>query len=223
MNIDGLKNLFIYHPGGTGGNHLANLISLIPIFEPRLDQYTGDYQQFFNKEYDRFTNTGFLPSHTTMIHGMKAHFLERHGLDGIDDSEYVQQLISNKRINILTGHWHCFYTNRKKMSTIGKWAWIRMSFPKEDSLAFKRITAFKLLPQQIDLYDESYEILDTYMGFKNSAYLDTDMFFQDDGSEYLREFLKHNFEIELPIVADEMHKKWMYGLTKSLALFPDTN
>ena len=97
-----------------------------------------------------------------------------------------------------------------------------MSFPKEGSLAFKRIKMFNFLPQQVEVYIESYEILDKYPGFKNSAYLDTDMFFQDNGSEYLREFLKHNFEIELPAIADEMHSKWIYGIKTSLKLFTDT-
>jgi len=220
IDVSKLKNLFIYHPGGTGGNHLANLISLIPIFESRLENYEGDYQQFFNKEYDRFTNPKFLPILPSQIHNMKSHFLIKHGLDGLDDTEFRKHLLSNKRINILTGHWHCFYS--RNLSDFTNNAWIRMSFPKEGSLAFKRIKMFNFLPQQVEVYIESYEILDKYPGFKNSAYLDTDMFFQDNGSEYLREFLKHNFEIELPAIADEMHSKWIYGIKTSLKLFTDT-
>jgi hypothetical protein len=223
MNINSIKNLFIYHPGGTGGNHLANLISLIPLFEPRLDYYEGDYQQAFNKEYDRFTDPFFLPVLTTQIQNVKAHFLQKHGLTGIEDPEYAGKILSNKRINILTGHWHCFYSSSKYLTEFNNHAWIKMSFPKEDSLAYKRIRVFNFWPQHIDLYDESYEINEPTMNSENSVYFDTVKFFQDDGSEYLREFLKQHFEIELPAIADEMHKKWMYGLTKTLDLFPDIN
>lgn len=223
MNINSIKNLFIYHPGGTGGNHLANLISLIPLFESRLDYYEGDYQQAFNKEYDRFTDEEFLPLVPSQIYGMKAHFLKVHGLDGLDDPSQLQQLTLSNRINILTGHQHCFWSHTKQLSELTNHIWIKMSFPKEGSLADRRIKIFNFLPQNAEFYNESYKINSPIMNSDNSFYFDTDRFFEDNGAEYLRQFIKQHFEIELPSIADEMHKKWMYGLNKTLDLFPDTN
>jgi hypothetical protein len=219
MNVNELKNLFILHPGGTGGNHLANLISLIPIFEPRLEKFEGDYQQEFLKLYERFVNTEFLHHHPTQVHTMKAHFLTNHGLNGLDDKTHRQQLLSNKRINILTGHWHCFDTSN--LSDFTNHAWLIMSFPKEGSLAYKRIRVYDFWPQKKFLYNSPYLFNHPVINNDNSVEIDTDMFFQDSGSEYLRQLLKQHYGLELPAVADEMHSKWIYGLKKLLELFPD--
>jgi hypothetical protein len=219
MNVSELKNLFILHPGGTGGNHLANLISLIPEFESRLEHFDGEYQQSFLKAYERFVDPLFLPILPTQIHSMKAHFLDKHGLNGLDDESYRQKLLLNKRINILTGHWHCF--NDEDLSEFTDHAWITMSFPKEDSMAYKRIKIYNFLPQLIESYAQPYDFKRPPMSKENTFEFDTDIFFEDNGAEYLHQFLRQHFSIELPDVADEMHRKWMYGLKKSLELFPN--
>ena len=223
MNVSELKNLFILHPGGTGGNHLANLISLIPEFEPRLDEFEGDYQQAFLKEYKRFTNPLFLPMHPTQIHNMKAHFLPKHGLNGLDkhsySEEYAQKLLSNKKINILTGHWHCF--DNSDLSKFDKHAWLILTFPKESSLAHKRIRIFDFWPQEIEFYSAPYNFKHPVMNSENTFVIDTEKFIADNGAEYLRQLLHKCFEVYLPSIADEMHNRWMYGLKKSLELFPN--
>jgi len=220
MNVSELKNLFILHPGGTGGNHLANLISLIPEFEPRLDKFEGDYQQAFLKEYERFIDHLFLPIHPTQINNMKAHFLSKHGLNGLDkhsyNEEYAQTLLSNKKINILTGHWHCF--DHTDLSEFKNHAWLILTFPKESSLAYKRVQVFNFWPQQIELYSEPYDFKHPVMNSKNTFVIDTDMFIADNGAEYLRQLLYECFAVYLPSIADEMHSKWMYGLKKTIEL-----
>lgn len=217
ININSVKNLFILHPGGTGGNHLANLISLIPNFEPRLDQFEGDYQQTFLKLYERFVDIELLPKDKSQVHGMKAHFSAKHGLSGLDDNTYRQKLLSNKKINILTGHWHCFDTT--ELSDFTDHAWIIMSFPKKDSLAYNRILIYNFLPQKTFLYNSPYLFNHPVINNDNSVKFDTDRFFEDNGAEYLRQILKNNFALELPDVADRMHSNWIYGLKHSLNFF----
>ena len=221
MNVSELKNLFILHPGGTGGNHLANLISLIPEFEYRLDEFEGDYQQVLFNKYEMFVDPKFISKiQQTSPHGIKAHFLNNHGLSGLTkdspDEIYKQKLLSNKKINILTGHWHCF--DHADLSNFKNHAWIMQTFPKENSLAYKRIRVYDFWPQETYLYSEPFEFRRPSMESSNAFEFDTDIFVENNGAEYLRQFLNTNFEVHLPNIADEIHDRWMYGLKKVIEL-----
>lgn len=228
-----MKNLLIVFPGGCGGNHLANLISLNNKFTPLFK--SNDYHNDMLNHYKKLIN---YPIKTYMggrlgiraVHGVKAHFSEYHHLDQLYTEQGFDQILNNKTINILMGHNHCFQTAESKGLLITKLpekSWIVMSYPKENSLPYKRINLYQFNPRP-EVYTFPFYIKETeprselaYADESNGIFIDTEKFFLY-GCEYINEELT-KFNIELPALAQELHEIWMNKITEVLNFYETTD
>ncbi len=227
-----MKNLFILYPGGCGGNHLANLISTNTKFTPRypssnyneylLEQYQSKYSEHYFGPIDNPTSIG-----TDEVKGLIFHFSEYSNLDQLKSEEQIAKLLENKTINIFNGHEHCYTEidhDYKNLSKIPDAFWLMISYPKENTAPHNRINLYKFTSRK-----ERYEF-PFYPSFvkpinggvevdhTNGLILESEEFFTEYGSQYIRESLKP-LDIDLPPIADTLHELWYNKIKEILVLY----
>lgn len=223
-----MKNLFIVFPGGCGGNHLANLISLNNKFTPRFK--SNNYHQELLNHYKENCSKSLINSTGELYespHGIKAHFAEYNNLDQLKNNATFNELINSKTINILIGHEHDFQElefNGRTISKIPDPFYIIMSYPKFNSLAYNRIQLYKFTPDPKKYtfpFRVSYDELETEWPVaddSNGMFLETEKFIAENGCDYIKDkLLKIN--IELHDLAYEIHKIWYNKLIEILTLY----
>lgn len=208
------KNVCIIYPGGTGGNHLANLLSLNEIFNSRypykLDTYELLKTFYFSQQVEN------KPMHT--IH---AHLPNHPGHASTYYKSKHYQIIKNieNKKTIFTGH--CFnfeglnnslYESPIYLENI---SYIIMNFPSANSFAYKRILSIGHYDDvNVHRYEFPYKVHSMPTDNKiivnndNGFLIDTELFFTKDGFMYLQEQVEINFGIRLPDKANELHNIW---------------
>lgn len=223
-----MKNLLIVFPGGCGGNHLANLISLNDKFTPRFksnDYHNDLLNQYKQKCFQNLVkNTGELYESPS---GINAHFAEHHHLDQFHDTNKFQELLNTPTINILPGHEHDFEQLEMKGSLISKVPdsfWIVLTYPKVNTIAYNRIKLYKFTPRP-DRYTYPYYV--SYQNYhkgwpvadeSNSLLFETENFISNNGCDYIKNKLS-KINIELHDLAYEIHSLWYNKLIEVLTLY----
>jgi len=201
------KYLFVVYPGGCGGNHLANMLSLCDEFKS-----TSSYEQLLKqyKKIDIFFSNTTNPN-------IKAHFSDIHLVQNLEDTDYRNKIIDeqNNEINIFIGHHQHYFMDESKdfVKYFDDKIWIVFSFPNTDSIPHKRLIKSEYYPCHIEHYMWPYKtyISDSYYHSaddSNGFYFDTEKFFTAEGCQYLREMLLSNFGVILPETADILHSMW---------------
>lgn len=219
------KYLYVIYPGACGGNHVCNMISLCEGFEQRVSNIKRpDYKEWLLKQYKKNNYAGqphkFVNAHLT---NQPDHI---HNLYEFVDKEYA---LNPTNTLILQGHLFNFWEANSNgiLEELGSdYKAIIMSYPPENSMPWKRIEAYGY-QSTIQEYTFPLDIHKSYLTGKpkqisleinenNGFYLDTVKFFTPEGSQYLRELLKENFEVDLPLEADELHSIWFTWMTHIL-------
>lgn len=146
-NFNNSKNIFVCHPAGCGGNHIANLLSTLPSIEPRHN--TKNYLNYLIEEYHtRFNKYSFELGFPV------AHIGDLFNLSTAEDdfkSNEENILNSTKKYIFCTlpdEYATCtssFENHFVNDVRIDKRIFFFLSFPKVDTMAYKR---FMLGPWQ---------------------------------------------------------------------------
>jgi len=205
------KNLVINFPGGCGGNHMANMISLNSKFTPRFITKR-------NYVSDMLNNYRNMPYKSMLNKTIYAHFFETFGLDNLRNPLLKNKLLTNSTINIHTGHWFHFMANpdndvdeiTKELTEV---KWIVVKWPKPDAIQHKRISKLEMPTAKPEFYKWPFKTECSNPNFaeandSNGFFFDSDLLFCKDGSHNLRQALKEKFQIDLHPAADEIHDIW---------------
>lgn len=204
------KNLFIAFTGGTGGNHVANMLSLCPEFSPRFQH--KNYKEMLVNSY-RYASISKREKISANAHFYKK-FNGIENTNGLVNSEQRTFLLDNQNRNIIIGHYHQWTDvySKKLEDGFTNIVWMIFTVPSVDSLAGKRLlnTGYGFPdPKKYNLpfvpnFNKSPIVT------KDTAFLfDTEILFTDQGSQYLRECVTTYFGIELPVEADMLHREWI--------------
>jgi len=228
ISLDNVKTFHIvFHPD-TGGNHLANLLSTHEIFLPRFssENYIEDLYQLYNKK----SKTNFVEGKLNMVYNAHPGYV--YPIEYILQNRYFLKNRNSKKIYIVTGH-HYHYTEAYKNKTldfVDIKASILVSNITTEGRAYKRFRAIAIVDKKITK-QEIYKFYTTYcpvlpytigekiiINEKNGAVLNVDNFFMDEGSYYLQDFMKTNFDIQLPDIIHDLHKLWTITIDRSIEL-----
>jgi hypothetical protein len=210
------KNLFLVFAPGCGGNHVANLLSMTPDFEPR---YTHDnYYENMIWNYDEFFGHG--PQDPG---GCTAHFSDLENLQIQQLTEFESKIINSKKPYIFCSH-AVEYLDEENFKIIEPFT------DKIICLFSKPSGSNKLVNNRMrnNVWYESerdedkfrtipiytlYEIenFSMYSGVKKDKIfsLNTDLFYSIEGYDYLHETIKTNLGVELPEVCRKMHIQYI--------------
>ena len=75
------KNLFLLFSPGCGGNHLANMLSLHPAFEPRFksDDYEKEVYRKYIEYFDMRGRQDCIPvAHFSDLENLRVEFINKH-------------------------------------------------------------------------------------------------------------------------------------------------
>lgn len=221
-----MKNLFIVFPGGCGGNHLGNIISLNQKFTPlfQSQNYGVDllkkYKNMANDPVDKNSKLG-----KRIVHGVKAHFSEVHHLDNLFVEQEFSKLLLNQTINILIGHEHQFDQAEREPGLISRVIdpyWIILNYPIENSIAYNRIKLYEFTPRPERYKKPFYTVEGSTTHAKaeihNSMYIETEKFIDKNGCSYIKEKLQ-KINIELNDLAFEIHEIWYNKLISVLTYY----
>ena len=199
------KYLVVVFPGGAGGNHIQNMISLSPLFNDLFSSvnYTDSLLENYNNIRNKF-----------MDWGIKVHFNNQPNLQGLQNQEYKTHIKQSNLKTTLIGHNHCFQDAIQNNFFVDfeDCVWLIVTWPQtEDSLVYKRIRKGNYWPQFTENYKFPYLVPSTfhyYIDSTKGCLLDPIKLFTVNGSHYLRKVLVENFGFELPKEADTLHKIW---------------
>lgn len=207
------RNLFIVFPGGCGGNHIANILSLLPEFSKRFTT-SANYQETMLKMYleKNLINSRYKTAH------IYSELSTGKNVVGVPDIKI--QLLKNKEqddnlIKIFLGHHHLLYNWGQLEELYDNSFFLTMTYPKIDSVPGKRSSS---LGMDWDWSSNSYSFeglnkpplgsnLNYSLNIPKSNYLEinTELFWKEDGCDYLEKTLN----LALPQSAKTMHKLWL--------------
>lgn len=211
------KNLFLLHSPGTGGNHLANMLSLHPEFEPRFD--SDDYETEMIQRYTEMTEQSINYKINSVF-----HFTELKNLQITELDANRQKIIECAKKYIFCSHVDEYFFSSDYLGEITTLEgfdnrfFMLFTIPKTNELLLKRIAnnsywnLYKTDPEYVALAFESYEIADSIKAgiSKDSIFqLDSDLFYTDEGFDYLQDKLTEQFGIELPESCRNLHTTYI--------------
>jgi hypothetical protein len=231
-----IKNLFLIFPPGTGGNHLANMISMNPLFAPRFTEFqtikdrllldkrkfnsTSYQEQMIELYYNNFSkNTEPKEEYTV------AHFSDLENLQETYIQQYKDKIIESNGIYLFCSH-AGEYCNKNRVGLLSDFTnrkFCIFSRPTEDNpIIYKRMLNGKWAlgeTSQVsledvlitDLYNPKYLFrLSQYsIHRQNSFILDTDKFFTVEGFDYVQSVFEQNLNIQLPESCRELHRLYV--------------
>jgi hypothetical protein len=216
-----LKNLFLIFPPGCGGNHVANMLSMTPYFEPR---YTHDnYYENMIWNYDNFFASG--PQDKI---GCTAHFAcDLENLQQKELAEFESKVVNSKKSYIFCSHaveylyadfdnvtlkpydrrFFCVFSiptgkNKTLYNRLMTGLWAQ---GETATGGFAEVSANQLYnPETFAKMGN----IDPNLIFT----IDTDLFYTIEGYDYLCDVLKTNLGVELPEVCRKLHTYYIeYG------------
>ena len=211
------KYLYVIYPGGCGGNHVCNMISLCEGFEQRINSITpSNYKEWLLNYYSQYNFSAQPHVYVNAHLAPNIHHVDR--LYEYVDKEYA---LNPTNTLIVQGHLFNFWaaSDNDILEELGSdYNAIIMSYPPKNSMPWKRIEAYDYY-SPIQEYTFPLDIcrghpigkpknMSLEINENNGLYLDTVKFFTLEGSQYLRELLQQHFEVDLPIEADELHSMW---------------
>jgi len=211
------KNLFLVFPPGCGGNHVANMLSMHPDFEPR---YTHDnYYEKMIWNYDNFFGSG--PEDNG---GCTAHFCDLENLQKKEIAMFQEKIINSKKPYIFCSHSveYIQAVQTKLIEPFTDRTICLFSKPTGDNkIVNARMRKGPWHNGEPDgarflttLVERLYEkdIFSTYIvkGDKDKIFtVDTDLFYTIEGYDYLFEVFKTNLGVELPEICRKMHTQYI--------------
>lgn len=203
------KNLCIVYPGATGGNHLANMLSLCDEFNALGYHISKQHMMYKYIQFDKLVNTSMPPN------ALKAHFSLFTNLAWIKDDEIYQKKLVSIEKNLFHGHTHDYHSacQTRRFQKFTHFAWLILTYPEPDSIVFKRKQAMGMIGDDPDLYTLPYTphpLLATNIiaDETNSVIVKSENIFSIDGIDYFADLIKQNFDITMPNICKDLHKLW---------------
>jgi hypothetical protein len=209
------KHLFLIFPGGCGGNHLANMLSMDPIFAPRYKINPNRYASNMIKDY--FTR--FSPS--TLHHGHAvAHFSALENLQPRLLEKETQHILDSKGIYIFCSHAYEFIIRERanQLVSFNDRIFCLWSVPTgKNKLVKSRMDngPWRKGEDVNQIVDGGTKIEDLYdpktfckvnsISMDQVVLLDTDIFYSIEGYDYLHDLIYENFRITLNPFCRELH------------------
>ena len=166
------------------------------------------------------------------------------------DAGYINLLAGHHRGYMFLVHQYYLKFMPDFLSNIKNIKWIMITYPtNKNSLCARRIdiehrshrtAAFKeeqsiyenfnksynwnlFPPPQVNAGDRREKKINEIFTIneQTSISLDSDIYFSDEGSEHVRNLLKLNFDLELPEIADDIHKCWVGMVKKRVKYYDD--
>jgi hypothetical protein len=216
-NFEKAKTVCILYTGGTGGNHLYNMLSLNNLF------YIHDKKNII-EQYTEFDKTVYSGNYG--ICGIKAHFYPLKESELFNTEILEEMLLQQKKILVL-GHCHTFYSyaNTGILNNLCDLFWIIMKYPEAGSIPGRRIEMGKYISSGPDIYTVPFATFDPSLvdmsgitATKNNAILlDPEKFFDTTGYDYINEQFAP-LGIQLAPEAEYMHKMWSAWMEYSMTL-----
>jgi hypothetical protein len=220
--LDPNSIMILIFPPGCGGNHLANLLSLVPEFQDRFisDNYHSELMEKYVSRTKRFDLGDF-------------HFGITENLREIDWNKTLDHFKSNKGVPLICAHaleYYHFLEYTVEKDVFENWSsrnFIVFSFPEETSIAFRRFYPIRFgeisnIP--IDKYRSYYipeifdlDLINKYPLTKHNGYqshlhnmykFDSNQFVSPNGFNYAKSFIKEVWNIDLPDIGSILHDIW---------------
>lgn len=210
------KNLFLVFPPGTGGNHVANMLSMHPEFEPRYthENYYEDMVYTYKKIF------GGNPKNSTSC---IAHFSDLENLQEQQLMEFESKIVNSKKNYIFCSHAveYIMKNIEDKLTPYQNRICCLFSNPTgSNSFVNHRMHVGAWYGGEPDdqihidinvklLYNKETFIQRAKIDPNLIFTLDTDLFYSIDGYDYLHDTIKTNLGIELPEICREMHIQYI--------------
>ena len=236
------KNLFLIFPPGTGGNHLANMLSMNRSFSPRFTDIPKkskaavpnltainsheEYVDVMLKSYQFYFDINSIKNKIPSI----AHFSDLENLQ-----PQILKKFSTKILNSTGTYIFCAHSNeyaitkyKKYLKDFNKNIYCVLSLPTEKNLlALNRMKNGPWYQEKVlsEYYtSEGFSNIiptffwnvipekqkDSYRINKDAIFeMNTDLFYNVSGYEYIAETIKENLGIRLPKCCETMHSLYM--------------
>ena len=212
---------------------------LLQAYKIRLVDNGGIDEGGYIAHYNLPDNDNSSPSRLIKHHGT---FLSQ------TDAGYINLLAGHHHGYMYLVHNYYIEFMPDFLSNIKNVKWIMITYPtNKNSLCARRIAiehrsvAFEDEQSIYENFDKSYNWNLDLPGGSPSSYtqreekineiftineqtsisLDSDIYFSDEGSEHVRNLLKLNFDLELPEIADDIHKCWVGMVKKRVKYYDD--
>ena len=218
--LESAKHLFLIFPGGCGGNHLANMLSMNPVFAPRYkinpNRYSSNVVKDYIRQFSRLSLDGpNATAHFSALENLQPHLLEKETQNILDSKgiyifcshafeftirEEANQLVSfNDRLfclfSIPTGK------NKLVKSRMDNGLWSKgeniNQVIKEGTMKVK------------ELYDPEIFCKVNSISMDQVVLLDTDIFYSIEGYDYLHDLIYENFSITLHPFCRDLHTMYI--------------
>lgn len=217
MITKNFKHLCILYPGGGGGNHLSNMLSVHPNFEPLINT-TNDYYEHLLRRY----NLEKIKTKLNKNRWFNVHIRDSNPLEELrnNTATHLSKLENSSKKNIIFGHWASFQLNliNHKFVDINDCVWAIVTWPKKDSMPDLRIEKHQMYPQQPEKYQLPLDVeMDTndpdsfvlLADNSNGFTIEIEEFFTENGWDYLNDRLQTNLGITLPANTKNLHDFWI--------------
>lgn len=231
-----VKNIFLIYPPFSGGKHITNLIRLCSGVEPNLllgEELLTLYTQHNIRACTGINSDGLVAHYNTE----ETDTINIDRLYNCKDQLIKQQ--HDGYINLIHGHHNDFkklLSNYQCIEGLEDIKWLMIENPAEGSLFWKIMqienAGRELIKNEPALYvklDQIYtwdysplKVYDTDRTIiskitniydicpsHNGISIDPSQYCSYDGFKYLRDTLKGYFGLELPPIADRIHKLWI--------------
>ena len=231
-----IKNLFLIFPPGTGGNHLANMISMNPLFAPRFAEYQTikdrlllDEKKFNAKLYQEqmvelYYNNFSLNKEPKEEYTV-AHFSDLENLHSTHIQQYKDKIIESKGIYLFCSH-ASEYCRMHRIGLISEFTnrkFCIFNRPTEDNpIIYNRmlngkwalgetsqLSIEKVLVTNLYKPEYLYKLSQGSINAQNSFIVDTNRFFTVEGFDYLQSVFDQNLNIQLPESCRELHRLYV--------------
>lgn len=197
---------------GTGGNHLANLISLNTEFSPRFD--CKDYHVSMIEKYQHDLKNPRDYGDTI------AHFTKFQNLQKDTWDEHKNNINNPEKRNVFCSHIdeYVFSTKIGVARDLPDKIFILMDYPSNGTVAYKRHRAEQWYRQSpIEYTKEAFiEFLIKHShvppNLDELIVIDSSQFMSHSGFEYITSTLNEKIGLEIPEIGRKMHTLWINAI-----------
>ena len=217
--LESAKHLFLIFPAGCGGNHLANMLSMDPLFAPRYQVNPNRYVSNMVKNYvNKFSarKDGLTAvAHFSALENLQPDLLEAE----------TQNILDSEGIYIFCSHAFEFtiLNRRKQLEQFNNKIFCLFSIPTgENKLVKSRMdigpwSKGEHVDQVVeggkmkvsDFYDPKTFCRSNLVSKDQIVLIDTDRFYSIEGYDYIHDLIYENFRITLHPFCRDLHTMYI--------------
>jgi len=211
MPLTNIRNFYVVYGIMYGGRHLTQLLKMCPEFRahPQSDDYIKTIVDLYiNRRPTWESNTPV------------AHVYDNPLLSHAYQVTTKADILSSNHVNLWHGHFNSYQAalEQHMIEDWGPYYGIIITDPKNSkSLISKRLNDFNTLegkdrppyklPYHVEYANQHFHLDDT-----NALEIDSDIFFTEDGCNYVANLIRTRYELVLPPEAQIIHNIWIARL-----------